>query len=71
MLLIVLHGFNARCEETLKQGKATDKTMFSLSWDIEELKKLSSEGHSIRVELSSAMDVAGSADIDLQQNNMP
>ena len=45
--------------------------MFSLSWDIEELKKLSSEGHSIRVELSSALDVVGSADLDLQQNNLP
>ena len=27
-------------DSKIKEGKATDKTMFSLSWDIEELKKL-------------------------------
>lgn len=45
--------------------------MFSLSWDIEELKKLSSEGRILRVELSAAFDVASNADIAFQQYNMP
>ena len=45
--------------------------MFSLCWDIEELKKLSSEGRNLRVELSAAFDVARNADINFQQYNMP
>ena len=49
-------------KRTLKRERLQTKQC-SLSWDIEELKKLSSEGRSLRVELSAAFDVASNADI--------
>ena len=45
--------------------------MFSLSWDIEELKNLLSDCRSLSVEMSAVLDAVSNADIDLQQYNLP
>ena len=45
--------------------------MFSLSWDIEELKKLLSDCRSLSVEMFVVLDAVSNADIDLQQYNLP
>ena len=47
---------NTAYEEKLGSG-AQDKAMFSLSWDIEELKKLNTEGRELRIEISALCDV--------------
>ncbi len=39
--------------EKLKAGCSQDRTLFSLSWDVEELKALNEEGRKLRVEISS------------------
>lgn len=66
-----LQKSNSTYEDNIKEGKATDKTMFSLSWDIEELKKLLSDCRSLCVEMSAVLDAVSNADIDLQQYNLP
>lgn len=45
--------------------------MLSLSWDIEELKKLSSEGRTLHAEMSAVHQVVSDAVTDLQQYNLP
>ena len=35
----------------------SEKVMFSLLWDIEELKRLNNESRKLRIEISSALDV--------------
>ena len=42
---------NNEYQDKLKDGHCTEQTMFSFSWDVEELKSLNSEGHSIHCEL--------------------
>ena len=70
MFYTELEQFNTTYEEHLQSGKASDKTMFSLSWDIEELKNISTEGRRLRVELSSTLDTVSTADADFQQLNV-
>lgn len=70
MFYTELEQFNTTYEEHLQSGKASDKTMFSLSWDIEELKNISTEGRMLRVELSSTLDTVSTADADFQQLNV-
>ena len=47
---IELHTANSTCEE--KSGGTTDQTMFSLSWDVEELKNISIECRQMYSELT-------------------
>lgn len=68
---VELQTCNTTCEEKLLQRKATDKVMFSLLWDIEELKNLSSEGRRLRAEMSALREVASDVAIDLRQYNLP
>lgn len=70
MFYTELEQFNTTYEEHLQSGKASDNTMFSLSWDIEELKNISTEGRMLRVELSSTLDTVSTADADFQQLNV-
>ena len=44
-------------DERLKAGQAPEQTMFSLSWDIEELKTLSTEGRTLRTDIAAALDI--------------
>lgn len=45
--LLELQTANSDYEEKLKNGHSGEQTMFSLSWDIEELKKISTESQTI------------------------
>ena len=56
-LMYQLQKANTEYEEKLEAGHTSDQTMFSLSWDIEELNRLNSEGRSLRTEISAAIDV--------------
>ena len=56
-------------DEKLKAGQAPEQTMFSLSWDIEELKTLSTEGHTLRTDIAAALDIC-SPDTS-QRHNLP
>ena len=56
-VLTELQKANSLYEEKLKAGHAPEQTMFSLSWDIEELKRLSSEGHTLCTDMAAAHDM--------------
>ena len=47
---------NKAYEEKLKSGNSGDQAMFAL-WDVEELKSLTDEGHSINRELLACIDL--------------
>ena len=51
---IELHTANSTCEE--KSGGTTDQTMFSLSWDVEELKNISIECRQMYSELTECIN---------------
>ena len=44
---------NNKYEEELKGGHAPDQTMFSLSWDIEELNFLNHDGRKLHGEIAT------------------
>ena len=54
--------------EKLEAGHVSDKTMFALSWDTEELNRFNSEGRSLRTEISAAIDVCSRGTIE---HNLP
>ena len=64
-----LQKANTEYEEKLEAGHTSDQTMFSLSWDIEELNRLNSEGRSVRTEISAAIDVCNPD--TSEQHNLP
>ena len=47
---------NTEYQDKLKAGHSTEQTMFSLSWDVEELKALNSEGCNIHQELLMCLE---------------
>ena len=47
---------NSEYQDKLRSGHSTEQTMFALSWDIEELNTLNSEGHCIHHELLRCID---------------
>ena len=44
----------------MKSGYSGEQTMFALSWDVEELKALNTEGRSIHHELLKCIDLCNS-----------
>jgi len=60
---------NKEYEDKLKSGSSGDQTMFSLSWDIEELKALSNQGRSIHHDLLVCIDCCNAEQFD--QLNVP
>ena len=68
-LMYQLQKANTEYEEKLEAGHTSDQTMFSLSWDIEELNRLNSEGRSLRTEISAAIDVCNPD--TSEQHNLP
>lgn len=62
-----LQKANTEYKEKLEARHASDQTMFSVSWDIEELNKLNNERRSLRTEISAAIDVCN-PDTTEQQN---
>ena len=64
-----LQKANTEYEEKLEAGHTSDQTMFSLSWDIEELNRLNSEGRSLHTEISAAIDVCNH--YTSKQHNLP
>lgn len=55
--LLELQTANSAYEEKLKSGHNGEQTMFSLSWDIEELKKISTESRKLYHEISECINV--------------
>ena len=55
---IELQKANSSYEEKLQEGCSKDKTLFSLSWDIEELKAMNEEGRRMRIEISSLLNLS-------------
>ena len=53
----VLQKTTAAYEEKQRTSSATEKVMFPLIWDIEELKRLNTEGRKLRTEILTALDV--------------
>jgi len=64
-----LQTANKSFEDKLTEGHVSDKNMFSISWDIEELKAISSECRKMHHELQSCLD-ACCANM-LQDQNIP
>lgn len=50
---------NTEYEEKLKTKTKSEKDMFALAWQIEELKQLCSECRSLRTEINVVMDLVG------------
>ena len=64
-----LQTANKSFEDKLAEGHATDKSMFSISWDIEELKAISSECRKIHHKLQCCLDACCSS--TLEDQNIP
>lgn len=45
--------------------------MFALSWDIQELTQLTSEGRTLRADMAVALDLLSSRDTDIYEVNLP
>lgn len=45
--------------------------MFSLCWDIRELKNLTDESRKLRANINSIIDRLGASNFDMQEQNMP
>ena len=58
IIFIELQKANSSYEEKLQEGCSKDKTLFSLSWDIEELKAMNEEGRRMRIEISSLLNLS-------------
>jgi len=54
--LLELRTANSTYEEKLESNSTTDQTMFSLSWDIEELKRICSESRKIYNDLTECVN---------------
>ena len=55
----------------LEAGNATDQTLFSLGWTVEELKHLNEDGQKLLVELKVIQDLVSDPDTDLVGRNIP
>ncbi|XP_065905627.1 uncharacterized protein [Dysidea avara] len=64
-----LQTANTAYEEKLKDGSRTDQTMFNLSWDVEELKWIFSEGRGICGDIHACIEHC-TADL-FQLHNVP
>jgi len=60
---------NREYEDKMKSGHSADQTMFSLSWDIEELKTLNSQGRAIHHELLACIECCALG--LFEQHNIP
>lgn len=67
---IALKTANDKYREKLSSGKAVgDKDLYSLSWSVDELGRLNSEGRELYVEISALMDLLNDNQALLIQDN--
>ena len=55
--IIELQRTTAVYEEKQRGGATVEKVMFSLIWNVEELKHLNSDGRRLRTEILTALDI--------------
>ena len=69
--LIGLVKVSATYEEKLKKTNKSDKAMFAIAWQLEELKQLCTECRSLHTELNVTLELVCDPDTDFQQSNIP
>ena len=67
-IIIELASINSEYEQKLKQRQHSDKAMFSLAWDIQELKKTHDECHKFISKLSNLSLSISKSDYDTKSN---
>ena len=65
-----LQKANTSYEEKQRAGNAAEKTMFSLIWDIEELKRLNQDGRHLSTDMTEALDLCAQ-ETARQECNLP
>jgi len=66
---VELQAASKSYEESLTAGHSSDQSMFSITWDIEELKNISSEYRKIHHELTYCLNACNNA--LFQEQNIP
>jgi len=69
--LLELQTANSTYEENLKSNSTTDQTMFSLPWDIEELKSVCSELRKIYNDLTECVNTCSCTHELFHESNVP
>jgi hypothetical protein len=69
-ILTALQKTTEDYDDKLKGGTATEKVMFSLIWDIEELKRLNEKGRMLRTEIMIALDVLCMTEVGRREHNL-
>lgn len=70
-VLTELQKTTSEYEEKQKSGGAAEKTMFSLLWDVDELKRLNDEGRRIRTEISATLSLLALPAAARHEHNVP
>ena len=68
---VELQKTQAAYEDKLTSGHTAEQTMFALTWDIQELTQLNTDGRTLRIDLATALDIISNPDADHQQLNLP
>ena len=68
--IVILAVLQKTTKDKLEAGTATEKVMFSLIWDIEELKRLNEKGTILRTEITIALDVLCMAKAAQREQNL-
>lgn len=71
ILFIELQSTQGIYEMKLKNGQTAEQTMFSLTWDINELTHLVAEYRQLHVDLATALDIVSSPNTMQQHLNLP
>jgi hypothetical protein len=58
-------------EKATQKRNQTDKALFSLAWQLEELKNMCEECRLLRAELTVVVDLLNNPDTNLQSLNLP
>ena len=68
--MVILAVLQKTTKDKLEAGTATEKVMFSLIWDIEELKRLNEKGTISRTDITIALDVLCMAKAAQREQNL-
>ena len=71
ILLSELQRANTAYEEKQRSGKALEKVMLTLVWDVDELKQLNKKGRQLHTDTSAALDLACKPAALQRESNLP
>ena len=71
VVLLELLKAQSNYDEKLKASHPSEQAMFALTWDIDELDKLTTEGRNLHVDIVTALDTLKKPETEHQQLNIP